>query len=401
MSQPQPPVAHEPRVAARLAPFGTSVFAEMTRLAVKHSAVNLAQGFPDFDGPEMVKQAAIDAIGAGHSQYARMIGVPALNAAIAESWKRRGIGEIDGDACVTVTTGCTQAIPSAMLGLLNPGDEIILFEPFYDSYRACVEMAGAKPRFVPLHAPEPGSDQFWFDEADLRAAFTNRTRAILVNTPHNPTGKVFSREELGLIAELCIRHDVIAITDEVYEHLIYDAAQPHIHLVTLPGMRDRTVTMSSLGKTFSFTGWKIGWVVAPPHLTAGVRAAHQFLTFGAATPLQHAAAVAIRDGQSCIADLVSLFRSNRDYLLDVLGRLGLRVFRPAGSYFIMADHTALGLGDDRAFCRHLVENLGVAAIPPSAFYERPERGRNLVRFAFCKKRATLEAAAARLAALAR
>jgi aspartate/methionine/tyrosine aminotransferase len=393
----------EPRVSQRLAPFGTSIFAEMTALAVKHGATNLAQGFPDFDGPEAVKAAAIEAIRAGHSQYARMIGVPALNKAIADSWSARGFGEIDGETWVTVTTGCTQAIPSAMLGLLNPGDEIVLFEPFYDSYRAVVALAGAIPKFVSLRPPREfwggaGSvaAQFAFDPEELKRAFTNKTRAILVNTPHNPTGKVFTREELTLISELCQRHGAIAITDEVYEHLVYDPTLPHVPLATLPGMRDRTVTMSSMGKTFSLTGWKIGWVIAPPHLTAGVRAAHQFLTFGAATPLQHAAAVAMREGQACIDEVVALYRSNREYMLNVLREIGFGVYAPAGSYFIMADHSAFGLGDDRAFARHLVERVGVAAIPPSPFYENPEPARRLVRFAFCKKRTTLEAAAAKL-----
>lgn len=222
-----------------------------------------------------------------------------------------------------------------------------------------------------------------------------------MNTPHNPTGKVFTREELELISELCQKHGVIAITDEVYEHLVYEPALPHIPLATLPGMRERTVTMSSMGKTFSLTGWKIGWVIAPPHLTAGVRAAHQFLTFGAATPLQQAAAVAIREGRACIDEVVGLYRSNREYMLNVLREIGFGVYAPAGSYFIMADHSAFGLGDDRAFARHLVERVGVAAIPPSPFYENPEPAKRLVRFAFCKKRATLEAAAGKLRQLRR
>ncbi len=394
-------------VASRLAPFGTSVFAEMTALAVRHGAINLAQGFPDFDGPEPIKAAAIEAIRAGHAQYARMIGVPALNQALAESWSRRGLGAIDPDLCVTVTSGCTEAIPSAMLGVLNPGDEVVLFEPFYDSYRACVSMAQATPRIVPLHPPRAGpgacggGGQFWFDDADLRRAFTARTRAILVNTPHNPTGKVFTREELSLIAELCVAHDCVAITDEVYERLTYDPALPHVSLASLPGMAERTITLSSLGKTFSFTGWKIGWAIAPPDLSRCVRAAHQFLTFGAATPLQHAAAWAITRGEGHVADLVAMFRANRDYLADALRDLGFGVHVPAGSYFIMADHSRFGFPDDRAFCTHLVERVGVAAIPPSAFYVDPSRARSLARFAFCKKRETLEAGIARLGALTR
>jgi aspartate/methionine/tyrosine aminotransferase len=371
----------------------------MTALAIKHQAVNLAQGFPDFDGPELVKRAAIEAIRSGHSQYARMIGIPALNEAIAAQWAARGFGSVDPDACVTVTTGCTEAIPSAILGLLNPGDEMVIFEPFYDSYRAVVEMAGVTPRFVRLRPPERDDGEFWFDEGELRRAFTARTRAILLNTPHNPTGKVFSRAELALVAELCVRRGVVAITDEVYEHLVYEGE--HVPLATLPGMAERTVTMSSLGKTFSFTGWKIGWVIAPAGLSAGVRAAHQFLTFGAATPLQHAAVVALREGRACIDELVGLFRGNRDYLLAALREIGFRAFTPRGSYFIMADHTAFGRGDDRAFCRYLTQEIGVAAIPPSAFYEDPAGGKSLARFAFCKKRETLERAVERLRTLRR
>lgn len=402
-----PPAMSTPRqfkVADRLAPFGTSIFAEMTALATKHNAVNLAQGFPDFNGPEEIRRAAVDAIRSEeprHNQYARMIGVPPLNQAIAENWKARGLADIEPDAWVTVTSGCTEAIPSVMLGLLNPGDEAILFEPFYDSYRANVSMAGATPRIVRLHPPRHertgGSpSQFWFDEDELAHAFGPRTRAILVNTPHNPTGKVFTRAELEFIADLCRRHDVLAITDEVYEHLVYEPGLPHVHLASLPGMRERTLTMSSLGKTFSFTGWKVGWVIAPPDLTKGVRAAHQFLTFGAATPLQHAAAAALRTGRAHIEPLVEMFRGNRDYLAKALREIGFAVHVPAGSYFIMADHSSFGLGDDRQFCEHLTREIGVAAIPPSAFYQDVSLGRSMARFAFCKKRATLEAAVDRL-----
>jgi aspartate/methionine/tyrosine aminotransferase len=392
-------------VAARLAPFGTSIFAEMTALAVKHNAVNLAQGFPDFNGPIEIRDAAIAALRSEsplHNQYARMFGVPELNNALAEAWAARGLPTIDPNTSITVTTGCTEAIPAVMLGLLNPGDEIILFEPFYDSYRACVSMAGAVPRIVRLHPPDLSRDpngQFWFDPAELKAAFTSRTRAILVNTPHNPTGKVFTRDELILIADLCKQFDAIAVTDEVYEHLVYEANLPHVSLAGVPGMFERTVTMSSLGKTFSLTGWKIGWVIAPPDLTKGVRAAHQFLTFGASTPLQHAAAAAIRSGRTHIDPLVAQFKSNRAYLTDALRNMGFGVHSPAGSYFIMADHSRFGFASDRAFCEHLASEVGVAAIPPSAFYEEPSRAKSLVRFAFCKKRETLEAAVQRLAKL--
>lgn len=380
-------------VGARLAPFGTSVFAEMTRLATQHQAINLAQGFPDFDGPEHVKAAAKSAIDAGHAQYARMIGIPALNAAIAAHWQRETSLAIDPDQHITVTAGCTEAIAATLLGLLNPGDEVVLFEPFYDSYRACVELAGAVPRFVTLRAPE-----FTFDESELRRAFTSRTRAVLINTPHNPTGRVFTRAELTLIADLCQRHNAIAISDEVYERLVYEGS--HLRIATLPGMADRTITLSSLGKTFSLTGWKVGWAIAPSELSKAVRAAHQFLTFAVNTPMQHAAVAALNSPPSYYTQLLADYRRKRDLLASALESLGFGLRRPQGSYFIYADHTSVsrpcGLADDVAFCKWLTANIGVAAIPPTAFYANAEHGRPLVRFAFCKKDETLHSAIERL-----
>lgn len=368
----------------------------MTRLAAEHKAVNLSQGFPDFDGPEFVKAAAVEALAAGHNQYARSFGAPVLNEAIAGAWKGTTGLSVDPAAEVTVTSGCTEALAATFLGLINPGDGVILFEPYYDSYRAGVAMAGGVPRFVTLRPPETGEGEFAFDPDELRRAFAAGAKAILVNTPHNPTGKVFTREELGLIAELCIKHDAIAITDEVYEKLVFEAGRPHISLASLPGMAERTVTLSSLGKTFSLTGWKIGWAVAPPRLTAGVRSAHQFLTFATATPLQHAAAVAITRGGDYIASLVKQYRESRDFLGAALARLGFRVFTPDGTYFIMADHSGFGFADDVEFCTHLTKNVGVAAIPPSVFYDKPADGKRLARFAFCKKRETLEEAVRRM-----
>jgi aspartate/methionine/tyrosine aminotransferase len=369
-------------IARSLAPFGETIFTEMSRLAIKHNAVNLGQGFPNFDGPDFVKQAAIDAINAGHGQYARMFGIPGLNRAIADRFMADTGMTIDSEAEVTVTSGCTEAIAASVLGLLNPGDEVILIEPYYDSYRACVAMAGAVAKFVTLRPPE-----FALDEAQLRAAFTSKTRAILLNTPHNPTGKVYTYDELELIASLCKEHDVIVYSDEVYERLVFEGE--HVSIATLPGMWERTVTMSSLGKTFSLTGWKVGWAIAPPHLTSGVRAAHQFVTFATATPLQHGAIAALRAPDPFFQQFVTEYRVKRDLLVDGLARLGFKVFPPRGTYFIVVDHTPFGFRTDTEFCRHLIEHVGVAAIPTSVFYHDPRDGHTLVRFAFCKTESTL------------
>ncbi|MDX2132826.1 MAG: aminotransferase class I/II-fold pyridoxal phosphate-dependent enzyme [Planctomycetota bacterium] len=386
-------------VAQRFRPFGHSIFAEMTALAQAHHAVNLSQGFPDFDGPDIAKLAAIDAIRDGHAQYARMAGLPALNAAIARAWQRDGRPAIDPEQHVTVTSGCSEGIVASMLGLLNPGDEVILFEPFFDFYVTGAAMAGATVRPVMLHPPRdpraPGA-AFWFDEADLAAAFSPRTRAIIVNTPHNPTGKVYTRDELACIASLAAKHNVIVITDEVYEHLTFDPALPHVSLATLPGMWDRTLTLSSLGKTFSLTGWKVGWAIGPEPLTRAIRAAHQFITFCAPTPLQHGAVAALDGAPEYAACVRELFTANRDTLAAALSRCGLTVFPSHGTYFVMADHTPLGFASDRAFCEHLTREVGVAAIPPSGFYLTPGAGRSLVRFAFCKRADTIAQAVRRL-----
>lgn len=396
-----------PTTAERFAPFGTTIFTEMTLLAQKHGAVNLAQGFPDFDGPEYIRAAAAHALQAGHNQYARMFGVPTLNRALADEWQRLTGHAIDPDTQVTVTSGCTEAIAASLLGLINPGDEVVLFEPYYDSYLAGVAMAGGVARVVTLRAPSGPGGEFTFDEAELRRAFTPRTRAILVNTPHNPTGKVFTRAELTLIAELCQHHGVIALCDEVYEHLIFEPGhRPHVRLATLPGMAERTLTLSSLGKSFSLTGWKIGWAIGPADLTRAVRAAHQFLTFATATPLQHAAAAALsmhEQRERALADLVATLSANREFLLGVLERCGVRTIRPHGAYFIVGDWSGSRfarpgrtLDDDRAFCTFLTTEVGVAAIPPSVFYTNKGHGRSLARFAFCKRPETLQAAAERL-----
>ncbi len=381
-----------PAVASRLAPFGTTIFTEMTRLAIEHGAVNLAQGFPDFDGPDFVKEAAVAAIRAGHGQYARMSGIPEVHAALAAKYRRDYGLDYAADSEFTVTSGATEAIFAAIQGICNPGDEVVLFEPYYDSYRASVAMAGAVPRFVTLLAPD------WaFDPGELARAFTARTRAVLFNSPHNPTGKVFSRGEMETVAQLCREHDVLCVTDEVYEHILYDGE--HVPMASLPGMRERTITISSFGKTFSLTGWKIGWAAAPPELTAAVRAAHQFVTFATATPLQHAAAAALSVGPEYYRGLAASYRRRRDYLVEELAGVGFGVRPPAGTYYVCADFRPLGFDDDVAFCRHLIEDVGVAAIPPSAFYENTRHGKSYARLAFCKKEETLREAVRRLHAL--
>ncbi|MFK7960995.1 MAG: aminotransferase class I/II-fold pyridoxal phosphate-dependent enzyme [Phycisphaerales bacterium] len=377
-------------VARRLAPFGESVFTPYSRLAREHRAINLGQGFPDFDGPKAIRDAAVRAMDAGHNQYAPPHGVPDLQSAIADWTAPAGSGSapIDAASMVTVTAGCTEAIAATMLGLLEPGDEVIALEPFYDAYPATAALAGASLVPVPLRGPRFEPDLDAFD-----AAFTPRTKAVLLNTPHNPTGTVLGMEALDRMAAACIRHDVVCITDEVYERLIFDGE--HVRMRDLPGMAERTITLSSLGKTFSYTGWKIGWSVAPPALTAGVRAAHQFLTYAVAHPFQHAAAAALRLEPGYFDDFIAGYRQRRDRLVAGLKEVGFPVVAPAGGYFVMADHTAFGWDDDHAFCQHLIAEVGVAAIPASAFYA-DGRGAEYVRFAFCKDLETIDAAIDRL-----
>ncbi|HVC14212.1 MAG TPA: pyridoxal phosphate-dependent aminotransferase [Acidimicrobiales bacterium] len=378
--------------ASRLAPFATTIFVEMTALAVATGSVNLGQGFPDTDGPGEIAEAAISAIRAGENQYPPGSGVPALRAAIAAHQRRCYGLEYDPAAEVLVTTGATEGIAAAMLGLCEPGDEVVMFEPFYDSYPACVAMAGAVARTVTLRAPD------WsFDPEELRAAVSPRTRLLLLNTPHNPTGKVFSIEELGEIAQICQEHDLAAVTDEVYEHLVYDGA--HVPLATLPGMYERTVSLSSAGKTFSFTGWKIGWATGPADLVARVRAAKQFLTFATGTPFQHAIAAGLDAGERLVAPLRESLRERRDLLCDGLAELGLSVYRPAATYFATTDVASIGETDGMKFCLELPERCGVAAVPSSVFYRDPRRGRTLVRWVFCKRPDVLHEALARLKAV--
>jgi N-succinyldiaminopimelate aminotransferase len=385
------------RTSARLRPFGTTIFAEITARAQAANAVNLGQGMPDFDGPDWIKDAATTAMREHPNQYAPMPGVPALRQALSR-WAGRTLGTSpDPDAEVTVTAGCTGALAATHLGLFDPGDEVIAFEPLYDAYAADAALAGAVSRAVPLRTD--GSGAFGFDPGELLAAIGPRTRAILVNTPHNPTGKVFTRAELETIAAIAIEHDLIVISDEVYERLVFDGAE-HVSIASLPGMRERTVTLGSFGKSFNMTGWKIGWAIAPAPLTAAVRAAHQFINFAVATPLQHAAAAALDGSADFFATFADDFRSKRDRLGAALVDTGFVFDPPRGGYFILADHSAvsrkLGLADDVELCRWLIERAGVATIPPTAFYQHPEHGRHLLRFAFCKRDGTLDEAAGRL-----
>ncbi len=378
-----------PYLTTRLQGFGTTIFAEMTALANEHGAVNLGQGFPDFEGPAEVKEAAIEAMRAGHNQYCRSFGIPPLCAAIAEHQKRFYDLDYDPDGEVTVFAGATEAIASSLLALCEAGDEVVLFEPFYDSYRAAVAMSGASPRVIPLRSPD-----FSYDPELLELSIGPKTRVLVLNSPHNPTGKVFSKAELEHIASLCIEHDVIVLSDEVYEHLVFEGE--HVPISTLPGMKERTVSMSSAGKTFSFTGWKIGWACASESLSRAIRTAHQFVTFCNGTPFQHGIAHALRMGDDFFDTFRAEYRARRDKLCAGLRDVGFEVLTPAGTYFACVDISAMGLGDDATVCRLLPEKVGVAAIPNSAFYLDPRRGKHLVRFAFCKTDPVLDEGVARL-----
>jgi len=383
-----------PYLVDRMQGFGTTIFAEMSALAVATGSVNLGQGFPDVDGPPEVVEAAIAAIRAGDNQYPPGIGVASLRTAVAEHQARFwGLG-FDPDTEVLVTAGATEAVAATLLALLEVGDEVIVFEPYYDSYAACIALAGAQRRCVTLRPPD-----YSFSVDALAAAVTPRTRAVLLNSPHNPTGKVFSRPELDAIAALCIEHDLIAITDEVYEHLVYDGAA-HIPMATLPGMRDRTVTISSAGKTFSMTGWKTGWICARPELVAAVRTVKQFLTYVHAAPFQHAAAAGLRLPDAYFATLASEMAEKRDLLSAGLVEAGFDVFAPSGTYFVTVDIRPLGETDGLAFCRSLPQRCGVVAVPTVVFYDDVAAGAPLVRFTFCKRREVLEDAVTRLKGLA-
>jgi N-succinyldiaminopimelate aminotransferase len=380
-------------LTSRLAGFGTTIFAEMSALAARTGAINLGQGFPDTDGPAEVIEAAVAALRGGRNQYPPGPGIPALREAVAAHQRRfYGIG-LDPDGEVLVTTGATEAIAAALLALCEPGDEVVTFEPYYDSYAACIAMAGATRRLVTLRPPD-----YAVHADELAAAFTPRTRAVLLNSPHNPTGKVFTRAELELVAGHCRDRDVLAITDEVYEHLVFDGRE-HVPLSTLTGMAERTLTISSSGKTFSFTGWKIGWATGPRALVAAVQTAKQFLTFVSGAPFQPAIAHALALDDAYFEAFRAGLQAKRDRLCGGLEAAGLEVLRPAGTYFVTTDIRPLGEDDGHAFCLSLPERAGVVAVPTVVFYDAKEVGRPLVRFAFCKRDEVIDEAAARLTRL--
>ncbi len=375
-------------VSDRLAPFGVTIFTEMTQLAIEHDAINLGQGFPNWDGADFVKDAAVRSISrGGNDQYPPSAGIPELRTALANRYGPLLGRGLDPDTEITITCGCTEALAAGFLGLIDPGDEVVIIEPYYDAYPVYASLTGAVPRYVALRAPD-----FELDPDELRAVFGPKTRAIVVNNPHNPTGRVFTTKELQAIADLCVEYDVIAICDEVYEEMTFE--RPHLRLATFDGMWERTLTLSSLGKTYSLTGWKLGWAIGPAMLIAGLRSAHQFLTFTTPTPVQHGGVAAMEAPASFYEEMRAAYRNKRDLLAKGLQAAGFEPHTPEGTYFLMAGHP--DAGDDRVFCRELVARAGVVTIPPSVFYARPELGAGLVRFAFCKDEHILEEAIERL-----
>ena len=382
------------RISAKAESFTEWVIREMTRLAMAHDAVNLAQGFPDFACPPELKEAAKAAIDADINQYAITWGARDFREAIAAKTSRfYPDWAVDPETDVTVTCGATEGMIAAMMAVLDPGDEVVVFEPFYENYGPDAILSGAVPRYVTLHEPD------WsIDPDELRAAFTPRTRGLVLNTPHNPTGTVFSRAELELIAEVCREHDVVVFTDDIYEHIVY--AGEHIPMATLPGMAERTVAINSLSKTYSVTGWRVGWVIAPAHLTSGIRKVHDFLTVGAAAPLQAAGTVALGLPDTYYRDLADAYRARRDLLIAALESAGLTPYVPDGAYYVMADITAVTDDDDVTFARRMTADPGLATVPGSSFYSRPELGRTKIRFAFPKRHETLAEAGMRLGSLA-
>jgi aspartate/methionine/tyrosine aminotransferase len=379
------------RSAKRVTSFADSVFGEMTRLARLHNAVNLSQGFPDFEAPAAVKEAACAAILAERNQYAPPYGTPALREAIARDFTSRCGVPLVADEQVTVCCGSTEAMMAVMMGCIDPGDEVIVFEPFYENYGPDAIMAGAQPKFVRLHAPD-----WTFDPDELKRAFSNRTRAIVINSPNNPTGKVFTRAELEVIASLCLQWDVMAISDEIYERIVFDG-RAHVPIASLPGMADRTVTTSGLSKTYSVTGWRIGWAIAPAALTGGIRKIHDFLTVAAPTPFMDAGVAALSMPAESYTALAGDYQSKRDLMMDILARHGFTAYKPGGAYYTIADVKKFGFASDTEFALHLVREVGVATIPGSSFYSDPASAPQSVRFCFSKRNETLEEADRRLA----
>ena len=381
-------------LSAKAEQFTESVIREMTRLAMKHGAVNLSQGFPDFAAPAEIKEAARQAISDDINQYAITWGAKPLRDAIVEKFERTQGLQFDPEREITICCGSTEAMMSTMLAIINPGDEIVVFEPFYENYGPDAILSGATPRFVKLSPPD-----WTFDEKELTAAFGPHTKAIILNTPNNPTGKVFTRGELEFIRNLCVRWDAYCITDEIYEHILYDEAE-HISMARIDGMRDRTIVINGMSKTYGVTGWRVGWALAPPEPTAAIRKVHDFLTVGAAAPLQQAGAIALKSPQSYYDKLAADYTVRRERLLKILTAAGFKVYKPLGAYYIMTDISAFGFPDDVAFAKFLVEKVGVAVVPGSSFYNDARDGATQVRFTFCKKESTLAAAEARLSSLA-
>ncbi len=379
----------------KVAHFSESVIREMTRQAMLHGAVNLSQGFPDFPAPAEIKRAAQDAIAADINQYAITWGAKNLRNAISRQMQVWHDITVDPEREITVCCGSTETIVSTLLAVCNAGDEVVIFEPFYENYGPDSIISGAKPRFVKLRPPDTADGEWAFDERELRAAFHHHTKAIVVNTPNNPTGKVFSRSELELIRDLCLEFNVLAITDEIYEHILYDGAR-HTSIVALEGMRQRTITINGLSKTYGVTGWRVGWAVAPPAITDAIRKVHDFLTVGAPAPLQEAGAAALALPENYYRGLAEGYRKRRDRLIPVLEEVGFRCFRPRGAYYVMTDISAFGFENDLEFTKYLVNEIGVAVVPGSSFYNDARDGRQQVRFAFCKRDETLDAAAERL-----
>ena len=375
--------------------FTESVIREMTRQAMQYGAINLAQGFPDFSAPADLKQAAQEAIAADVNQYAITWGAKSLRDAIARQMKEwQGI-EVDPEKHITVCCGSTETMIATLLAVCNKGDEVVIFEPFYENYGPDSVLSGAKPVFVKLRPPTSPSGEWSFDEKELRAAFHSNTKAIILNTPNNPTGKVFTRAELELIRDLCVEFNVLAITDEIYEHILYDDTK-HISMASLDGMQDRTITINGLSKSYSVTGWRVGWAVGPAEITNAIRKVHDFLTVGAPAPLQEAGASALSLPATYYQKLAEGYRTRRDHLMPALEEAGFRCFRPRGAYYVMTDISSFGFSDDVTFAKYLVQQIGVACVPGSSFYRDPRDGAKQVRFAFCKRSETLDAAAERL-----